>query len=188
MEITPRGDSSGALAAFGILAGPHSGDRIPVRLPVVRIGRGSGNDIVIPDDSVSASHARLEFDEGAWRITDLESVNGTYVEEVRLAPQVPTPLPYGAAVRLGGVRLEFAGVEEANPEAARAEYVAPAPEPTIRERTGRRFPVWLLLVILVLIVLAVLLFTTFYPVQAQQAALPVQAVGPGLPAPPPAAP
>lgn len=169
MEITPRGDGSGALATFGILAGPRIGEKLPVRSPVVRIGRGTGNDIVMEDDSVSASHARLEFDEGAWRITDLDSTNGTFVESVRLAPQVPTPLPYGASVRLGGVRLLFTAVEEADPEAARAEYVEPEAAPTIRERAGagRRFPVWMVLLIVVLLALAVVLFTTFFPLHAQ---------------------
>jgi len=169
MEITPRGEGSGALATFSILAGPHTGEKVPVRSPVVRIGRGTGNDIVMNDDSVSANHASLEFDEGAWRITDLDSTNGTFVESVRLAPQVPTPLPYGASVRFGGVRLLFVSVDEADPEAARAEYVEPEAAPTIRERAaaGRRFPVWMVLLILVLLVLAVVLFTTFYPLHAQ---------------------
>lgn len=169
MEITPRGDTSGALAKFGILAGPYTGDHVPVRSPVVRIGRGAGNDLVISDDSVSANHALLEFDEGAWRITDLDSINGTFVESVRLAAQVPTPLPYGATVRLGGVRLLFTSVDEADPEAARAAYVEPETAPTIREQGvgGRRFPVWMVLVILVLLALAVALFTTYYPLHAQ---------------------
>ncbi|HEX7238648.1 MAG TPA: FHA domain-containing protein [Longimicrobiaceae bacterium] len=177
MEITPRGDRAGALAAFGIRNGPHAGEEIPVRLPVVRIGKGAANDVVIPDDSVSATHARLEFEDNAWRITDLESTNGTYVEGVRLAPQVPTPLAYGASVRFGGVPLHFRAVEEADPAAARAEYVAPEPAPTLRERpAGRRFPVWMVLLLLVLLALAVLLFTTFYPLDARASTLTAGAV------------
>ena len=165
MEITPLGDRSGALAAFGIQSGPQAGKEVPIRLPVVRIGRAAGNDVVIPDDSVSAAHARLEFDQGAWRITDLESTNGTYVEGVRLAPQVPTPLGYGASVRFGGIPLHFRAVETADPAAARARYVEPERAPTIREAGtgGRRIPVWLVLLLLVLLAVAVVLFTTFNP-------------------------
>ncbi|HEV2149356.1 MAG TPA: FHA domain-containing protein, partial [Longimicrobiaceae bacterium] len=165
MEITPRGDRSGALAAFGIQAGSLAGEEVPIRLPVVRIGRAAGNDIVITDDSVSATHAQVEFDEGAWRITDLESTNGTYVEGVRLAPQVPTPLVYGASVRFGGVPLHFRAVETADPAAARAGYVEPERTPTIREAGsgGRRIPMWLVLLILVLLAAAVVFFTTFNP-------------------------
>ncbi len=160
MSITPLGESDGALATFGVLAGPLIGREVPVRAPVVGIGRGAQNDIVVDDDSVSASHARLEWDHGAWRITDLESVNGTYVESVRLAPHVPTPLGYGASVRLGGIRLQFREVTAADPASARAAYVEPEAEPTLREsRSGFRFPVWALVLLLVIaaIVAAVLL-------------------------------
>ena len=167
MEITPLGDRSGALAAFGIQSGPQAGKEVPVRLPVVRIGRAAGNDVVIPDDSVSVNHALLEFERDAWRITDLESTNGTYVEGVRLAPQVPTPLGYGSSVRFGGIPLHFRAVETADPAAARAQYVAPERAPGIREAGsgGRRIPVWLVLLLLIMLAVAVVLFTTFNPGQ-----------------------
>ncbi|MBV9108566.1 MAG: FHA domain-containing protein, partial [Gemmatimonadetes bacterium] len=83
---------AGPLASFGVAAGPRYGEQIPVPAPVVTIGRGGDADVVIDDDSVSAKHARLEFDLGAWRITDLNSTNGTAIEGVKLAPDVPTPL------------------------------------------------------------------------------------------------
>jgi pSer/pThr/pTyr-binding forkhead associated (FHA) protein len=159
MEITPVGDRSGALAAFGIQAGPRVGDEVPVRLPVVQIGRGAQNEIVIDDDSVSASHARLEFDSGGWRLTDLRSTNGTFVESVRLAPEVPTPLRYGSTVRFGGVRLHFRPVEEADPDTARADYAPPPPRQRLaEERTGFRLPVWVVILLLLLIVLAIFFF------------------------------
>ncbi|MEW5928527.1 MAG: FHA domain-containing protein, partial [Gemmatimonadota bacterium] len=180
MEITPLGDRSGALAAFGIQSGAQAGKEVPIRLPVVRIGRAAGNDVVIPDDSVSATHARLEFDQGAWRITDLESTNGTYVEGVRLAPQVPTPLGYGASVRFGGIPLHFRAVETADPAAARAQYVEPERAPTIREAGsgGRRIPVWLVLLLLVLLAVAVVLFTTFNPAGDPPAPAPTEQPAP----------
>lgn len=185
MDITPRGDRSGALAAFGIQAGALTGEEVPIRAPVARIGRGADNDVVIDDDSVSARHARLEFDEGAWRLIDLESTNGTYVEGVRLTPQVPTPLHYGATVRFGGVPLHFRPVEEADPEGARAEYTAPEPPQRIRERKRRGLPLWLVAVIFVLLVLAVLLFTTYNPPDGPAEVPPVEQVEP---APAPATP
>jgi Na+-transporting methylmalonyl-CoA/oxaloacetate decarboxylase gamma subunit len=187
MEITPRGERSGALAAFGIQAGPMAGEEVPIRLPVVRIGRAAGNDVVIDEDSISATHARLEFDEGAWRITDLESTNGTYVEGVRLAPQVPTPLVYGASVRFGGVRLHFRAVEAADPAAARAGYVEPERAPTIREAGsgGRRIPMWLVLLLLLLLAAAVAFFTTFNPTATPDAAAPEAAAPAATPAPTP---
>jgi hypothetical protein len=157
MSITPTGDRSGALAAFGIQVGPQAGEEVPIRLPVVSVGRGRQNDVVLADDSVSTTHARLEFEDGHWRITDLESANGTYVEGVRLAPEVPTPLPYGSSVRFGGAKLHFRAVEGSDPDTARATYTPPPREQTIRERSsGLRIPVWLVALLLVLLVVAAL--------------------------------
>jgi hypothetical protein len=158
MTETPHDDPSRELARLGFLAGPRIGEELAVPSPVVSIGKGKQNDIVIPDDSVSTNHARLDYEHGGWRITDLDSANGTAVEGVQLAPQVPTPLPFGASVRFGGVRMQFREAEAADPESARAEYVPPArPTPVAQRRTGFRLPVWVLLVVVLLLVLVGLL-------------------------------
>lgn len=154
MADLPSTERSGALALFSFEAGPRYGEELAVPQPVVTVGSGPRSDVVLADDSVSAEHARLEFDAGAWRITDLESTNGTAVEGVRLAPHVPTPLHYGATVRFGGVRMLFREIRGADPAAARESYTAPAAPKTLREeRRGFRFPVWLVVLLLALIVL-----------------------------------
>jgi len=141
------------LASLALMAGPRYGEELPVPSPVVILGRAAGCDVVIDDDSVSARHARLEFDLGTWRLTDLQSTNGTAVEGVKLAPDVPTPLPYGATVRLGGVQLQFREAEGADVQAAAAGFVPPEAPPTLREeRSGARFPLWLVLLVLILAV------------------------------------
>jgi hypothetical protein len=156
MSSRPSDVPAKALAAFAIQAGPGAGGELPVHRPVLTIGKGSQNELVLADDSVSTTHARLEYEAGGWRLTDLGSTNGTFVEGAKLAPDTPTPLPYGAAVRLGGVRLQFHEAGEADLEAARAQYTPPAPAATLAERRrGFRLPLWLLLVILVLLALAV---------------------------------
>lgn len=43
------------------------------------IGRGSSNDLVLPDRSVSRNHAELRTSEGMWFIQDLQSKGGTFV-------------------------------------------------------------------------------------------------------------
>ena len=49
------------------------------------IGRFPTNDIVLPDPYVSRKHARIFFSEGKWYIEDLNSTNGTIVnnEDIR---------------------------------------------------------------------------------------------------------
>jgi predicted component of type VI protein secretion system len=189
MAIIPTGDRSGALAALGVQVGPQAGEEVPIRLPVVTVGRGSQSDVVLADDSVSTTHARLEFEQGAWRITDLNSTNGTYVENVRLAPQVPTPLAYGSTVRFGGVKLHFRAVEAADPEAARASYTPPPREAPIRERKGGfRLPVWLLVLLLVLLVLAALLVYGLLWTGPGAEPMPASEPVPAAPAPEPTTP
>jgi hypothetical protein len=145
---------AGPLATFGIAAGPRYGEQIPVPAPVVTVGRGAGCQVVIDDDSVSAQHARLEYDLGAWRITDLSSTNGTAIEGVKLAPDVPTPLPYGATVRFGGVKLQFRQALDVDVDAARAGWVEPEKTVTLKEeRRGFRFPLWLVVLVLILLAL-----------------------------------
>lgn len=145
MTISPTGDLSGALAALGVQAGPQVGEEVPIRARTVRIGRGPSNDILLDDDSVSGSHARLDWDVNskAWRVTDLGSTNGTYVETVRIAPGVPTPLPFGAGIRFGGVRMYFRDVDDAvAPEAAPAVVgTAPSAPPARASEPAATTPI-----------------------------------------------
>jgi pSer/pThr/pTyr-binding forkhead associated (FHA) protein len=56
-----------------------------VKVPVVNIGRAEYNDIVIPDESVSTMHAKLQRREEIWVLTDNGSTNGTFVDGERLS-------------------------------------------------------------------------------------------------------
>ena len=47
--------------------------------PVISIGRGPGNIVVIPDQEVSRNHASLSFDGDKLFLKDLKSSNGTFV-------------------------------------------------------------------------------------------------------------
>ncbi|MDB4951290.1 MAG: hypothetical protein JWM27_3939 [Gemmatimonadetes bacterium] len=181
MSTLPQGDRPQALAILAFQGGPRYREELPVPSPVVTIGRGAQCDVVLADDSVSAVHARLEFDAGRWRLTDLESTNGTTVEGVKLAANVPTPVHYGVSMRFGGVTLLFREVDEADPEAARAAYVPAAPATTLREERSRaRFPVWLVALVIVIVAVLVALFVFRGAMTAQ----PHPAPAPAAHAPP----
>ena len=47
----------------------------------VSLGRGEDNDVVIPHASVSRAHARLMRRNGVFELIDLNSTNGSYVNE-----------------------------------------------------------------------------------------------------------
>ncbi len=69
------------------------------------IGRGPGNDLVLPVLSVSRNHAEIVESEGGFVMLDLGSRNGLVVNGVRVMEQ---PLDEGVNVILGdaGIRLE----------------------------------------------------------------------------------
>jgi len=69
----------------------------------VTVGRGEENDVVIPHSSVSRAHARLLKRNGAYELMDLNSTNGTFVDDRRLAGS--QTLGNGTRVRFGDVQF-----------------------------------------------------------------------------------
>ncbi|MFB6232107.1 MAG: FHA domain-containing protein [Salinibacter sp.] len=55
------------------------------------IGRGAENDITLPPDAVSGQHARIFFDddEGCYVLEDLDSSNGTQLDDTEVIAPVP---------------------------------------------------------------------------------------------------
>ena len=95
--------------------GAPKGTRYDVRRPLAHIGRGTHNDIVVSDESVSDSHAKLQRRENGWYVVDMNSTNGTYVGGRRISGE--TAVPSTASVRFGGVKAIF----RAGPDAAGAD-------------------------------------------------------------------
>jgi len=99
------------LATFLVRVGALAGQRLTVRTPIVNVGRADYNDVVVPDPSVSTSHAKLQRREGVWVLVDLDSTNGTFVDGERVKGDAP--LAPGAMVRLGDVQLVFEPTDDA---------------------------------------------------------------------------
>ncbi len=71
--------------------------------PEIAVGRGEDNDIVIPHASVSRNHARLIRRDGMFELTDLNSTNGSYVNNQPV--QGSTRVGNGSEVRFGDIRF-----------------------------------------------------------------------------------
>ena len=91
------------------------GKRLPIKVPVVNIGRGDYNDVVIADPSVSTMHAKLQRREAVWILTDLGSTNGTFVEGEPLKGELP--LSPGTTIRFGDVSALFEPLDDKVPMA-----------------------------------------------------------------------
>lgn len=108
-----------ALEAIG--SGLLRGTIMELRSPLAHVGRGTHNDIVISDESVSDSHAKLQRREDGWYVVDMGSTNGTYVGGRRIEGE--SPLTGAPDVRFGGAKFIFRvpeGAEAGNGSRTRA--------------------------------------------------------------------
>jgi hypothetical protein len=69
----------------------------------ISIGRGEDNDVVIPHASVSRQHARLMRRDGGFELMDLNSTNGSYVDDRQIHGSAF--LSAGSRLRLGDIRF-----------------------------------------------------------------------------------
>lgn len=74
---------------------------IVIKSPRLTIGRVEPNDIVVRDDRVSRQHAVIQQADGRYTVTDLESLNGTYLGGERIPPKQPVPWQPGQPLRIG---------------------------------------------------------------------------------------
>lgn len=70
------------------------------------LGRDAGNSIILGDSSVSGQHARIERTRDAWRVIDLASTNGTFIDG-RPVDGRGASLRGGEQIALGAVALRF---------------------------------------------------------------------------------
>ncbi|MGH7702732.1 MAG: FHA domain-containing protein, partial [Gemmatimonadales bacterium] len=105
-----RPSAAAPLASILVRSGGLKGARLTIRVPVVNIGRADYNDLVVPDESVSTSHAKLQRREEVWVLTDLGSTNGTFVDGERISGE--TALSPGASIRFGEVSAIFDPVDD----------------------------------------------------------------------------
>lgn len=70
----------------------------------IRIGRGSGCQILLSDPLSSRTHAIISYEEGQWVASDAESRNGTLVNEKKIAS---VHLINGDRIQVGSTELLF---------------------------------------------------------------------------------
>ena len=175
---TPPASGRPVLATLEVLStGVLKGQRFEVRSPLAHIGRGAHNDVVLPDESVSDAHAKLQKREAGWYVVDMGSTNGTYVGGRRVEAEYK--LEGAPDLRFGGVKVAFRPGDgeipiddvkgtrafsmpraaratpgmPANPTKPSAPVVAPGAEDPEAPAKGRGFPLWLWLAVVMLIAL-----------------------------------
>lgn len=107
-----HGASLGArLYCLELVDGLDVGRRYSVGPLGATIGRTPPAEIVLADSEVSRSHCRLTVQGEDLLVTDLNSTNGTFVDDVRL--HEPTVAPVGAMLTVGRQCLRLLGQDPA---------------------------------------------------------------------------
>lgn len=100
VNLTP---SYGAVRAALVFT--NTNKRVDLASSRFIIGRGSGSDIVLDDVNASRTHAELRLEpQGSWNLTDLGSMNGTYVNGDAITQTV---LAHGDRIVIGSTDLIF---------------------------------------------------------------------------------
>src|SRR6266852_6403629 len=100
-----RAASATTASANGPCLLGSSGERFPLRIgAATTLGRALDNDIVVNHASVSRHHASIEARNGAFRLRDLGSQNGTYVGAERVTE---ASIADGDKVKLGDAAFTF---------------------------------------------------------------------------------
>ncbi len=68
------------------------------------LGRDEMNDVVLGSNAVSSFHCEIGVRDGAWRVSDLGSTNGTSLDGVRIEQAT---LPSTGTLQLGDLRIPF---------------------------------------------------------------------------------
>jgi diguanylate cyclase (GGDEF)-like protein len=91
-------------ACIVVIYGPELGKRMHLGSAPFEIGRSSKNDLFLDQESISRHHARIKFDGADYWVIDMNSTNGTFVNDAAIQEQ---KLRDGDQVRVGRSILKF---------------------------------------------------------------------------------
>ncbi len=87
-----------------VLNGELRGREIDVTQDAIQLGKSRQCDVVLPDESVSRTHAEVRRQGDNYRVVDLQSTNGLFIGGVRVSDGFLRP---GDVLGLGKVQLRF---------------------------------------------------------------------------------
>ena len=85
----------------------------PLTEATTTVGRSSGNTIPLDNNTISRYHFSIALENGITYITDLDSVNGTFVDGVKLNGNERRQLFDGEEILIGNLRIIFHVLDDA---------------------------------------------------------------------------
>ena len=109
-EVSPEEQEAIAALPAGsallvVRRGPDTGARFLLDTDVTLAGRHPDADVFLDDVTVSRRHAEFRRTGSGFEVRDLDSLNGTYCDGVRI--EGPTPLNDRTEVQVGKFKLTF---------------------------------------------------------------------------------
>lgn len=99
VEALPQGS-----ALLIVQRGPQAGSRFLLDQASIRVGRHPESEIFLDDVTVSRRHATFTREQNSYLVTDVGSLNGTYVNRDRVDSYL---LTNGDEVQIGKFRLIY---------------------------------------------------------------------------------
>ncbi|MBZ0121356.1 MAG: diguanylate cyclase [Sandaracinaceae bacterium] len=103
-ELRPQRSGQDCLVVIYSSDARQFGKRYVLENEAVTVGRGQENFIVLDNDSVSRRHCRIEKRNLAWWVVDLESTNGTYVNDQQVTE---LQMRRGDQVKIGDTIVKY---------------------------------------------------------------------------------
>lgn len=123
------------MASLITMQGPNTGQRFALASECIVIGRQPDTQIYLDSLAVSRKHAQILQKNGGYFIEDLESSNGTFVNNIRLPAHAPTRLTEQDSLQIGpyvlALRPEPASVLTESDHVIRARVEAQPSNKTI---------------------------------------------------------
>jgi pSer/pThr/pTyr-binding forkhead associated (FHA) protein len=91
-------------AALLVRQGPQENQRFVLSGSEIILGRADDCHILLDDVTVSRNHAKIVRDSDGWRVIDLKSLNGTYLNQNRVDDSA---LSAGDELQVGKYRFSF---------------------------------------------------------------------------------
>jgi pSer/pThr/pTyr-binding forkhead associated (FHA) protein len=103
IHISPE-ELAGGRGVLIVKRGQNAGSKFFLDTDATSVGRHPDSDIFLDDITVSRQHAEIRRDNGSFKLHDVGSLNGTYVNRERVEE---TPLHSGDEIQIGKFKLVF---------------------------------------------------------------------------------
>jgi pSer/pThr/pTyr-binding forkhead associated (FHA) protein len=102
--VPPGGGLPSDAALLLVKRGPNAGSRFLLDRAATSVGRHPASDIFLDDVTASRRHAEFRRENGQFRVVDVGSLNGTFVNN---QPVQSSSLANGDEIQIGKFRLVF---------------------------------------------------------------------------------